>query len=567
MWHQLSVWRILNISIPVVAAILVLVSAGIIAAATTFTNGGFESFQSYQNKYWRDYPEKYGADWSVQVIEEDGLHFMDSATFAQFITNVYGVPSNNYKLEGNYSQVFASRHGFNFVFYQTVNLTPGTDYTFGGKIVSFWKGPGGERDETKIVKRIGVDWSGGTDYSDPDIEWSSWDSTDNTWLAPALANTATSSQATVFIQVDNRGDDVGSTYLNSGHIDSFYFEPAPVVNISAPSQSAPGPINVSWSTTINSPGLWALWGYDVLIKDSINNNWQTIQSHNLSGGDSENYQFSGEAGKSYTIRVRPWQQYGTGDPTRPALPGIWQEKTIEVGGAMAGQVTNHMGLPQPDVTITISGTSTTTTSLDNGHYILPTGAGTFEVLALNKGDNTAPPATSVTVPGVTSNGYLDITMRPTGAAQAITNGDFETDLSGWSLNGNVAVNGTQSHSGRGSLTITGAGNISQTNPITDVFNPLLSFWYKSDSSFVAQLLGQTTGSSQLGSQSVTVLKQSTLPAASGWSFATVDIGTTDAITGDIGVQFSFSGTDATILIDEVSIAAGPRRVYLPVIFR
>jgi hypothetical protein len=567
MSHQYSFKRLIYFTIPFVAFI-VLLSAGTIYAASTFSNGGFETYQSYEGKAWRSYPESYGADWSLQVIDEDGLHFMDSDTFAQFITNVYLYPTSNYKLTGDYSQVFTSRHTFNFVLYQTVDVNAGTDYTFGGKIVSFWKGPGPEVDHTKIFKRIGIDWSGGTDYSNPNIDWTAWDSTDNDWRSPALAGTATGSTATVFIQVDNRGDDVGAVYLNSGHIDSFYFEPAPVVNINAPAQTGAGTVNITWDTDIDNPGDWSVWGYDVQFKDNVTNNWQTLQWHDQSGGDNESYSFTAEAGRSYTIRIRPWQEWGPiGDPAYPALPGIWKEQTIAVGGAVIGSVSNHMGLPFPGVVITATPATSPATSLSNGFYSLPTGAGAFSVKATDTGGFIAPPAADVIVPSGTTNGYLDITMRPVGNNQAISNGDFETDLSGWQVSGGVAVTDTDNHSGQGSMAISGAGTVSQSNVITNVFNPLLSFWYKSDTTFSAELIGATAGSNQLHSQAISALRTATIPAAADWTFASLDMGDTETITAEMGVNFSLSGPTGTVYIDEVSIAEGPLRSYLPVIFR
>ena len=131
---------------------LMLPATGVAWAAGSFSNGGFESFQSYNGEEWRGFPERYGTNWTLQVISEQGLHFMDSETFAQFVSVVYGVGYNSYRLEGSFSQAFASRRGFNFVFYQPITVNSGTDYAFGGKIVSFWKGPGGERDNSKNLQ-------------------------------------------------------------------------------------------------------------------------------------------------------------------------------------------------------------------------------------------------------------------------------------------------------------------------------------------------------------------------------------------------------------------------------
>lgn len=537
--------------------IVALLTPAIALAVNLLTNGRFETFQSYNGENWRGYPERYGQGWNVKVLDEDGLHFMDSDTFGQFLSAIFGVPYLNYKLEGTYSQAFASRRAFDFVLYQTVNTTSGQDYTLGGKIVTFWKGSGGERNDNKVFKRIGIDPTGGTDHTSPNILWTDWDGTDNAWISPALAYTASNSQATVFIQVENTEPDVGSAHLNTGYIDNFKFELAPVATLNLPAQASPGSVNVSWSVNIPDPGFWSLWGYDVQYKDESSGSWQTIQEHNGGDGQNTSYTLNATAGKVYTFRVRPWQQRGTGDAATTAMPGVWQQKSVTIGNAVKGRVINHAGLGLSGVTVSIDGTSTTTTSQSDSTYVLATGgSGNFDIVANNFGELVAPPLTSVNVP---SGGIaeLDLMLRPTGSAQGLTNNDFETDLSDWNVTGGAASASTSDqHTGQRSLLISDSTSISQVNSVTGMDRPLLSFWYKSDSSFTVEFLDDTG-----------VVNSKTLDTASKWTYTSLGSGLGENYSGQVGARFTHAGGAANIYIDEVSIGIGPTRTYLPIILQ
>ncbi|MEW5960469.1 MAG: hypothetical protein AB1801_22310, partial [Chloroflexota bacterium] len=537
-------------------ALVLLAWPGTVLAVDILVNGAFESFQSYNGKDWRGFPEKTGQGWTVKVLAEDGLHFMDSETFGHFAAAVYGVADNNYRLEGNYSQVFASRHGFNFVFSQTVAVAAGQDYALGGKIVSFWKGPGGEWDDTKIFKRIGLDPSGGVSYDGPNVVWTDWDGLDNTWTSPALATTAQAGQMTVFIQVNNTGGDVGAAYLNSGHIDNFKFELAPVAILNLPGQAAPGNVNVTWSVTVPDTGVWwELWGYDVEYKNGATGTWQVIQTHDSANGRNAGYTLTAQAGKTYTFRVRPWQQkkYG-GDPTVTALPGVWKEKSVAIGQAVVGRVIDHAGLGLSGVTVSISGALTSTVSGADGAYQLPTGAdGTFYIRANDFNGLVAPPpaaaTTSQTVPG-----QLTIMLRPTGANQGLVDNDFETDLSNWNPSGPAGVSTTESHTGNASLLLGNGATASQSGNVAAMRQPLLSFWYKSQADTTLNVEFLDAGSP---------VQTKALTTANDWTHVTLESGLGESYSGSVGANFTQSGS-GSVFIDEVSIAAGPYKTYLPI---
>jgi hypothetical protein len=328
----------------VVLAVLLARPAGLLAVNLSL-NGGFETFQAFMEngepRYWQGFAEWQAQNWFIQVKSgADRLHFMDSDSFGQFLAAKYGVSYSNYHLEGNRAQAFASQYAYSFVFSQTVTVESGVDYALGGKIVTFWKGPGPETDDGKIFKRIGVDPSGGHDPDAAGVVWSEWDGRDNEWRSPALAVTAQANQATLFIQVENRGDDVGTAYLNTGYLDSFRFDKAPVTTLNLPAQAAAGPLEVTWSSAIPDPNTWSLWGYDVEYKEGASGSWQAIQSTTDSGRQAQAYTLNAAAGITYTLRVRAWQQkQPAGDPTIPALPGVWVEKQVQVTGDGGGDST------------------------------------------------------------------------------------------------------------------------------------------------------------------------------------------------------------------------------------
>ena len=151
---------------------------------------------------------------------------------------------------------------------------------------------------------------------------------------------------------------------------------------------------------------------------------------------------------------------------------------------------------------------------------------------------------------------LDITLRPTGAAQGIDNNDFEADLANWNTSNGPATgrSGADKHTGQGSLLISNSATISQVNAVTNMDRPMLSFWYKSDAPFTTEFLA-TAG----------VVRSVTLNSTSGWTHTQLGSGLGQAYSGPVGVNFSYSGGVANIYLDEVSIGTGPLKTYLPLI--
>ena len=192
-------------------------------------NPSFDDFQPYirdgQARYWLDpqYPERYGAHWVVQVIAEGEkrLHLMDSEVFGKFTQKYFGGGGRNYHIHGSHSQVITSRYSFDVVFTQTVAVQSGDTYSFAGSIVSYYKGTSGVQMDGKIFKTIGIDPTGGCDYSSPSIIWGERDGKDNAWRYPVVKAKAQAGAITVFIRLENTDPDVGVTELNIIHLDDF----------------------------------------------------------------------------------------------------------------------------------------------------------------------------------------------------------------------------------------------------------------------------------------------------------------------------------------------------------
>ncbi|RME73393.1 MAG: hypothetical protein D6784_11995 [Chloroflexi bacterium] len=196
----------------------------------TLLNGSFDDYQPYvrdgEVKFWREFPERYGAHWEFTLISEADrrIHLMDSETFGKFTQKYFGGGGRDYHIHGRHSQVITSRYGFDVVFQQTVAAQAGRTYTFRGSIVSFYKGPGQERGHNKIFKTIGIDPTGGRDWRAPTVVWGERDGRDNEWRYPSVRATAQAGAITVFIRLENVEPDVGQTSLNTIHLDDFRLE-------------------------------------------------------------------------------------------------------------------------------------------------------------------------------------------------------------------------------------------------------------------------------------------------------------------------------------------------------
>lgn len=197
----------------------------------SLVNGSFDEVQPYvrdgQPVFWREFPERYGAGWWLQVISEvkdSAAHLLDSGTFAKFAQQYFHGNGHDYHIHGKHSQVITGRYGFDLVLFQPVKVQPGRDYTFSGSVVTFFRGPNPPAVDNKIFKTIGIDPTGRRDFRAGSVVWGERDGVDNKWRYPSLRVKAQTDAITVFIRIENTEGDVGQTDLNTIHLDNFKLE-------------------------------------------------------------------------------------------------------------------------------------------------------------------------------------------------------------------------------------------------------------------------------------------------------------------------------------------------------
>ena len=527
-------------------------------AADVGDNAGFNNpYNPIPDRDFRGESQLIADGWNPFYVEantEPGsgnaskLRWMSSAQFASTFGGL------DYHIEGDQSQSLWSSYEFEGGIYQQIEgLTPGQAYGFDIGMVTFWRGPGYPDSDGKMIKQVGIDPTGGTDPTSSAIVWSDPNDNDKAWIYMDVAATAQAATITLYAKVQApENDSFNHTDLDMVYFDAGHIDVAPNAGLTISNNDTT--INANWVGAA-APG-WSIKGFEVQYQNQADGEWITLQSKEET---NTNISFTGQAGQTYTVRVRAWQRTSEAYNSDIDMPGVWAEQQVILGNAVAGQVRNHLGFGLGSVKVSITGSVTSTLSQNGGDYVLPTGGpGVFDIIADDWDDLVAPPATSVTVP---ANGLarLDITLRPGGAQQALANNDFEVDLSNWNLShsGAATVSLNSAHTGQRGLLITDTVEISQTSIVTGLRNPSLSFWRKNSAPFTVTLLAGA-GPAQT----------KTLNPSGEWTQTLLEMANGAIYSGSIGVKFGYSGdAGANIFIDEVSLTAGLNRVLLPIIVK
>jgi hypothetical protein len=521
-------------------------------AAELLTNSGFNHpFVDIPGRIWHSQNEKIAGGWLPFYIpdntyegDEDAskLHWMSSSQFAAAFGGL------DYHIEGNQAQVMWSSYDFDAGVYQQINgVTPGLAYGFDIAMVTFWRGTGYPDSDGVMLKQIGIDPYGGTDPASSNIIWGPTNGNDKAWVYMDLAATAQAGAITVFAKIQApENDSFNHTDLDLVFFEAAHVALAPTAALNVSNNGAT--INANWSG-VAAPD-WSIKGYEVQYKDQAASAWTTLQPKNQ---NTTHKSFTGQIGHTYIVRMRAWQTRAESYNSDIDMPGVWVEQSVTIGNAVTGQVLNHMGIGWSGVTVSIDGGGSTISD-SGGQYVIPTGGpGTFSVAAADFNGLIAPPPVSVSVPA-NGIGIVNITLRPAGTGQGIGNNDFEENLDAWDITGAAGISTADRHSGQGSLLITDAAEVSQTNPVTDMDKPLLSFWYKSDANFTVDFV-----------DGVGPVTTRMLNASVDWAHIRLESGLGNDYSGPVGVQFSYNGEPANIYIDEVSIAAGPEKIFLPIV--
>jgi len=216
-------------------------------------------------------------------------------------------------------------------------------------------------------------------------------------------------------------------------------------------------------------------------------------------------------------------------------------------------VRNHFGAGVTGADISAGGSHANSSS--GGFYALqPPAYGPVYAVAASAGGYGAPLPISASVAGQTSVTSITFTLKP--ADDAISNGDFESDTSGWNKSGAGSATrfSTGQRSGQASLRLTGPVTMAQSVALSNVYNPTLSFWHNlADGASLEVSL----------SQGGTPLATKVLAANSGgWQHAWLALGLPEEYTGSLTVSFYVAGGQASL--DEVSLGKGPYTTFLPI---
>ena len=535
----------------VIALIGLLALPALTPAAGLLTNGTFENFSTI-GRSWHGIDEKVGTGWTHFYVASgtrlDKLHWFSSQDFAAAFGGL------NYRLEGNAAQNMWSAYEFDAGVYQRVTgLTPGTAYAFDVPVVTYWRGPGYPDTDGVMQKWVGIDPTGGTDPTSPSVIWSEVDTNDKAWVYMDLAASAESNAMTFFVRVQApENTSVNHTDLDIVYIDAAKVDLAPTLSLTATASGTQ--VTFSWAGSA-APG-WNLKGVEVQYRDEAEGDWQTIQGKT---GGNGTYTFTGQRGHIYTVRGRPWQTTVESYNADIDMPGLWTQKSVTVGGAFNGYVRNHFGIGIGGAVISAGGNSTTSGS--GGFYALqPPAYGQPYTVTVSASDYGSPLPIRASVPDADSVTPITFTLKP--ADDVITNGDFESSISGWSTAGLVSpsVFSGGHRSGEASLVITGPVALTQTVSLSGTYNPTLSFWYNPG-------LGSGDSLQVSLSQGSTILASKTVThsVASGWQHTWLPLAQPGRYTGTLTAGFYLTGGQA--FLDEVSLGSGPHILFLPLIFR
>jgi hypothetical protein len=286
--------------------------------------------------------------------------------------------------------------------------------------------------------------------------------------------------------------------------------------------------------------------------------------------------FVGERGHSYRFRARVWQKYENGAHLySPYRPG-GDTRTTVLGPELVGRVVSNEGHGVSGAMVSIPGTGYAVSTGMGGYYGL-------RLLPLTQAHSVAVqhPAwlSPAPVHGVTFGPdeivAIDWSLRP--QDDAVVNGGFETELSGWVPGGGSGGMPTAVtvpvHTGYGALALGGGvgatAGISQTVALTRSWEPALSFWYRP----------QSTGPGDLFNVILTSATETRIltPSLAGdvWQHQWLYAAEEDAyFTGTVTIHFRLrddgDSTASSVYLDEVSLgstAGGPFKAYLPLILR
>ncbi|MEJ2734108.1 MAG: carboxypeptidase regulatory-like domain-containing protein [Anaerolineae bacterium] len=511
--------------------------------------------------------------------------FMDTRVFAATVGSGWVE-----RIEGETSQMIVSTEPYTAGIYQRVTgLTPGTGYGFHAAMLTIFGSSVPPAYHGMMIKQVGIDPTGGIDPQAGTVVWSEPDDHDEgPWdVRRRTAACAQGPAMTVFVRVISPYASGDPSLLNQSFLDSAILARTASVQAVSPSASADRTFTVRWENALPSPGGEIRW-YDVQWMDEDEGTWhewfeQTVDTQST---------FTGERGHTHRFRARAWQRYPNGAHLFSPYRTDGDTETYVQGPELVGRVLDHEGHSVAGATVSISGTTYSAVSGSGGRYrikLLPSSEAQSVTISHPQWQSPAP------VHGVTFGPMevvaIDWSLRP--PDDAVSNGGFEEGLAGWSLvdeqGAEPVVVAEPVHTGLGALALGGSAGgsytagVTQTAVLTDAWEPVLSFWYRPET---------TDAGDDVFNVSLTVVTGTVRSGPSLRSLLVPDLGVTRVFTpslegsgwqhlslyplpegyysATVTIEFEMwndgDASSTTVYLDEVDLAptrGGPYKYYLP----
>ncbi len=515
--------------------------------------------------------------------------FMDTRVFAATVGSGWVE-----RIEGETSQMIVSTEPYTAGIYQRVTgLTPGMGYGFHAAMLTIFGSSAPPAYDGMMIKQVGIDPAGGIDPRAATVVWSEPDDHDEgPWdVRRRTAAYAQGPAVTVFIRVISPYKSGDVSLLNQSFLDSAILARTASVQAISPSVSTDRTFTVRWDNAVPSPGGEIRW-YDVQWMDVDQGTWHEWFEQTVGTQAA----FTGERGHTYRFRARAWQRYPNGAHLFGPYRTEGDTETYVQGPELVGRVLDHEGHSVAGATVSISDTTYSAVSGSGGRYrikLLPSSEVRTVTVSHPLWQSPAP------VHGVTLGPMevvtIDWSLRP--PDDAVSNGGFEEGLVGWSLMGGQGaepvVVDDPVHTGFGALALGGAAGgsytagVTQTTVLTDAWEPVLSFWYRPETTDAADdvfnvSLTVVTGTVRSGPSLRSLLKPEQgvtrvfTPSleGSGWQHLPLYPLAEGYYTATVTIQFAVwndgDGASTTVYLDEVDLGAtrgGPYKHYLPLTLR
>jgi hypothetical protein len=496
---------------------------------------------------------------------------------------VFGAGGWVERIDGSTSQSLFSGQPFDAGIYQQVSgLTPGRGYGFNAPVASLFRttAPPQEPVHGVILKRVGLDPTGGTNPDAATVIWSEPDGTDRTWrIHLRTAAFAEASTVTVFVRVTNL-QAAGLPYLNQSWIDSAILAQTPYVKATSPLTTTAPTFIVTWAGAQSAPG-GSIRKYDVQFLDEAEGVWHDWQTDTTATSAT----FTGQMGHIYRFRARAWQAYDSGAWLFSPYRAEGDTETWVGAARVSGRVRDIWDKPIGGAAVAVSGTPYATTSRSGGSYQLyaPALNGPRSVEAGHPIFGPVSPVLNLDLSSGADVG-LDFVLPP--LSDAVVNGGFEAGLQGWQVAAGTGLT-AEAHTGAAALRVSpppsGGQAVSRpvsaelsvvattTFPIEGLVEPALSLWY-------APKEVDADGQLELWYTLMTETEGASMPLAptrvfvpnldvQGWHHAWWSLSEPgQVLTGTVVLRVALRG--ARVALDEVVLGGvdRPLKTYLPVVW-